>query len=123
MRKVYVLLRMAGRGRSPAPLIEMGEVAEGKALLETQMILNHKAAIELLVDNIETVGFDRYTLMNVHATLAENLMPNPTDEGRVRNQMGYIGQSVYRPLGSPPRIEVALDMLLDKAGVVCRRAC
>ncbi|HJV86950.1 MAG TPA: hypothetical protein VJ698_15900 [Noviherbaspirillum sp.] len=34
-------------------LIEHGKEARGKAAIETQMILNHKAAIELLVDNIE----------------------------------------------------------------------
>jgi hypothetical protein len=41
------------------------------------MILNHKTAIELLVTNIDTVGFDRFTLMNLHSALAENLLPNP----------------------------------------------
>lgn len=58
-------------------LIEHGRIAQGKDAIETQMILNHKAAIELLVENIATVGFDRYTLMNLHAALAENLLPNP----------------------------------------------
>lgn len=32
-------------------LIQYGKAAEGKAATETQMILNHKAAIELLVEN------------------------------------------------------------------------
>jgi hypothetical protein len=27
------------------------------------MILNHKAAIEMLVDNVEQVGFDRYAIV------------------------------------------------------------
>lgn len=43
-------------------LIEHGKVAQGKAVIETQMILNHKNAIELLVSNIDLVGFNRYTL-------------------------------------------------------------
>ena len=96
-------------------LIEHGRVAQGKGAIETQMILNHKAAIELLVENIATVGFDRYTLMNLHAALAENLLPNPTDEGRVRRHAVDIGLSVYRPLSVPTQIEDALDILLDKA--------
>ena len=41
------------------------------------MILNHQAAIELLVADIEHVGFDRYTVMSLHSALAENLLPNP----------------------------------------------
>jgi hypothetical protein len=45
------------------------------------MILNHKTAIELLVENIDSAEFNRYTLMNLHSALAENLLPNPADEG------------------------------------------
>ena len=44
-------------------LLELGEAAEGKDAQEAQMILNHKAAIELLVENASEVGFNRYTTM------------------------------------------------------------
>lgn len=97
-------------------LLEHGQVARGKALLETQMLLNHKAAIELLVDNPESVAFDRYTLCNLHGALAENLLPNPADEGRLRQHAVEIGHSVYRPPAVPALIGEMLDLLLDKAG-------
>ncbi len=96
-------------------LIDHGTRAQGKAALETQMILNHKSAIELLVQNIETADFDRYTLMNLHSALAENLLPNPADEGRLRQHAVEISQSVYRPLSVPQQIEQQLDLLLAKA--------
>lgn len=96
-------------------LIEHGKAARGKAAIETQMILNHKTAIELLVGNIDSAGFNRYTLMNVHSALAENLLPNPADEGRIRQHAVDIGKSVYRPLSTPQQIEDALDALLGKA--------
>jgi hypothetical protein len=96
-------------------LIEQGRAARGKATTETQMILNHKAAIELLVENIDTAGFDRYTLMNLHSALAENLLPNPADEGRIRQHAVDIGLSVYRPLSGVAPIEAALEAMLDKA--------
>jgi hypothetical protein len=96
-------------------LIEHGRAAQGKAAIETQMILNHKSAIELLVENIDNAAFNRYTLMNLHSALAENLLPNPADEGRIRQHAVDIGKSVYRPLATPPQIEDALDALLDKA--------
>ena len=91
------------------------------------MILNHKTAIELLVENVQSagnseghggaagVGLDRYTLMNLHAALSENLLPNPADEGRVRQHMVEIAHSVFRPLSVPQQIDDALDMLLTKA--------
>lgn len=96
-------------------LIEHGRAAQGKAAIETQMILNHKAAIELLVENADTVGFNRFTLLNLHSALSENLLPNPADEGRLRRHGVEIGKSVYRPLTVPAQIEEMLDLLLDKA--------
>lgn len=105
-------------------LIEHGQVAQGKAATETQMILNHKAAIELLVEGVErqaserAAGFDRYTLLNLHAALAENLLPNPADEGRVRQHIVEIGKSVFRPLSVPQQIDEALAMLLTKASQI-----
>jgi len=99
-------------------LIEHGKAARGKTAIETQMILNHKTAIELLVENIDDAGFNRYTLMNLHSALAENLLPNPADEGRVRQHAVDIGKSVYRPLSTPQQIEDALDTLLDKASLI-----
>ena len=99
-------------------LIEHGKVARGKAAIETQMILNHKTAIELLVENIDSVELNRYTLMNLHSALAENLLPNPADEGRIRQHAVDIGKSVYRPLSTPQKIEQALDSLLMKANQI-----
>jgi len=96
-------------------LLDHGKAARGKAAIETQMILNHKTAIELLVENIENAELDRYTLMNLHGSLAENLLPNAADEGRVRQHAVDIGMSVYRPLSVPQQIEEALGVLLDKA--------
>ena len=96
-------------------LIEHGKAARGKAAIETQMILNHKTAIELLVGNIDSAEFNRYTVMNLHSALAENLLPNPADEGRIRQHAVDIGQSVYRPLSTPQQIEEVLEALLAKA--------
>ena len=47
-------------------LLELGEVAEGKNRRETQMILNHKAAIEFIVDMAGEVDINRYTILNIH---------------------------------------------------------
>lgn len=105
-------------------LIEHGQVAQGKAATETQMILNHKTAIELLVESVErqggagAAGFDRYALMNLHAALSENLLPNPADEGRIRQHIVEIGKSVFRPLSVPQQLDDALAQLLAKASQI-----
>lgn len=99
-------------------LIEHGRIAGGKATQETQMILNHKGAIELLVDSAGTVGFNRYTLFNLHCLLSENLLSNPADEGRLRLHAVEIGQSVYRPLSVPGQIVEMFDLMLEKAAQI-----
>ncbi len=97
-------------------LIEHGRQATGKGSIETQMILNHKAAIELLVDSTAQpdAGLSRFLLMNLHSALAENLLPNPDDEGRIRQHAVDIGKSVYRPLSTPQQIDEILDLVLTK---------
>lgn len=99
-------------------LFEHGKVALGKAAIETQMILNHKSAIEMLVNNVDTAEYNRYTLMNLHSALAENLLPNPADEGRIRQHTVQIGKSVYRPLTTPQQIDEQLDIFLSKVNQI-----
>jgi len=57
-------------------LIAFGEAAPGKTPFETQMVLNHKAAIEFLVDAVDEIGFDRRTILNLHVLLSDNLLGN-----------------------------------------------
>lgn len=99
-------------------LIEAGEQAEGKTLAEAQMILNHKDAIEFLVESAEETGFNRYTLLNLHALLANGLLPNPEAEGRLRHMVVGIEGSVFYPLGIPQRIEEHFDRILATASAI-----
>jgi hypothetical protein len=45
------------------------------------MILNHKAAIELLVGRAEGIGFNPFALYNLHALLSDNLLADPAEGG------------------------------------------
>ena len=47
-------------------LIHFGFADAGKDRQEIQMILNHKAAMDFLVDSAEEIGFNRYTILNLH---------------------------------------------------------
>jgi hypothetical protein len=99
-------------------LIEFGQRAEGKEATETQMILNHKAAIEFLVENAEEIGFNRYTVLNLHSILAENLLDDPAEEGALRRRAVAIGGSVYLPPNIPALIDECFDLMLEKASQV-----
>ncbi|MDD5107171.1 MAG: Fic family protein [Desulfuromonadaceae bacterium] len=99
-------------------LIESGRYAEGKNAQEAQMILNHKAAIELLVDDADVIGFDTHTFLSLHGLLSENLMPNPDASGRLRTRPVDIGGSVFVPLGAPQIINECFQEILDKAAEI-----
>jgi hypothetical protein len=99
-------------------LLQSGVAAAGKNAAEAQMILNHKAAIGLLVEQAEEIGFNRYTIQNLHALLADNLLEDPQAVGRVRRVPVVIGSSVYHPLEVPQLIEEYFDQILDTAAMI-----
>lgn len=99
-------------------LIEFGQQAEGKDALEAQMILNHKRAIEFLVEEIDRVGMDASTIRTLHAALSENLLGDPADEGRLRQRPVRISGTPYIPVAIPQVIEDAFRLFLDKAAAI-----
>jgi len=99
-------------------LIAFGKSAEGKSALDAQMILNHKEAIEFLVESAGEIGFNRYTIMNLHGLLANNLLADPGAVGRLRTIEVGISNSVYIPLGIPQLISEIFDQILEKATAI-----
>jgi hypothetical protein len=99
-------------------LIRFGQEAEGKDGQQAQMILNHKRAIEFLVDEAEVVGFDRRTVTTLHSALSENLLDDPRDEGGIRKRPVRISGTPYVPVAIPKVIEDALDLLLELASAI-----
>lgn len=99
-------------------LIDFGEETEGKERLEAQMILNHKDAIEFLIGEAEEIGFNRYTILNLHALLANNLLADPDAPGRLRQIGVGIERSVFYPLEVPQQIEECFDQILATASAI-----
>jgi hypothetical protein len=99
-------------------LIEFGQEAEGRDRLEAQMILNHKDAIEFLVGNAADIGFNRYTILNLHGILANNLLPDQRAAGRLRQIGVGIDGSVFHPLETPQLVEECFDQLLATAAAI-----
>lgn len=96
-------------------LLAEGVGRDGDGGAEAQMILNHKAAIEFMVDGAEDIGMNAYTLKNLHALLANNLLTTSEDCGRLRTSIIGIEGSVYIPLSVPQQIEEFFSLLVAKA--------
>jgi hypothetical protein len=82
------------------------------------MILNHKDAIEFLVGSAEDIGFNRYTILNLHALLANNLLGDPMAAGRLRNIPVGIERSAYYPLEVSQLIEECFEQILASAAAI-----
>lgn len=100
-------------------LIQFGQEAEGKNAKETQMILNHKAAIEFLVqEGTDSIAINRFTLLNLHALLSDNLMADPEASGSLRRRSVDISGSVFTPPAVPQVVEECFSSILVKANAI-----
>jgi Fic family protein len=99
-------------------LIEFGQEAEDRNRLEAQMILNHKEAIAFLVSAADEIGFNRYTILNLHGILAQNLLPDEGAAGRLRHIAVGIEKSAFHPLEVPQLIEECFNQVLATAQAI-----
>jgi Fic family protein len=96
-------------------LFQAGRSGDAQLSNEAVMILNHKAAIEFLLESTTEAGFDRRTILNLHALLTADLLRDPSAEGALRSDPVGIGKSSYLPPAIPALIETLFDTILAKA--------
>jgi hypothetical protein len=99
-------------------LIRFGEEAAGKDRKEALMILNHKEAIQYVVDNLDEMNITRPDMFDIHALLADGLLADPAMAGRLRRLPVGISYSSYRPLDDALTIEEEFDILIEKAAAI-----
>ena len=99
-------------------LFEFGQAAEGKDALETQMILNHKQAIEYLVLDPLHAQLTPHNIITLHAFLSDGLMAEPSAVGRLRRRAVEIGGSVYLPIALPQRVEALFGSIIETAAEI-----
>ena len=99
-------------------LLQVGRSGDETLSTEAVMILNHKAAIEFLIESGAEAGFDRRTILNLHALLTADLLRDPGAEGSLRTEPVGIGKSTYLPPAIPAVIESLFEMILTKVRVI-----
>lgn len=99
-------------------LIAEGEAGDGRSLSESQMILNHTAAVEFLTGGGRGIGVNRRTLLSLHALLADNLLVDPRAAGRLRHAPARNEGSAYLPPSGQERIQAGFDRLLATASAI-----
>ncbi|CAN5288974.1 hypothetical protein BH09SUM1_BH09SUM1_23730 [soil metagenome] len=99
-------------------LLKLGEEAAGQSRENTIMLLNHKEAIKMLVEDADMIGFNRRTIFSLHGLLASGLMKNESGVGQIRRVPVYIGASSYTPTHFPQVLDECLNLILSKAAAI-----
>ena len=109
--------RLEGNNKSlldTQQLFERGEQA-GPFDADTLMLLNHKNAIEFMVDAVPTEGITVPVVVDLQARLMKDLLPDARDIGSIRKRVVNIHGSVYAPSNIPTLLQEALNSIIDKA--------
>ena len=83
--------------------------------LEGVMLLNHKRAIEFLVDAVPTYGLTDSVIRNLHALLMQDLLTDSAGLGAIRTKVVNISDTTYVPSQVPQLLEEMISLILGKA--------
>lgn len=82
--------------------------------LDAIMLLNHKEAIEFIVDAVPEYGVREDVVRNIQSLLMQELLANPEAVGAIRRTLVNISDSVYVPAQAPHLLEEMLRLVIDK---------
>ena len=83
--------------------------------LDASMLLNHKEAIEFMVDAVPEYGITTPVVRNIQSLLMQGLLENPDSIGAIRTTVVNITNSVYLPTQVPNLLEEMLERIIEKA--------
>jgi Fic family protein len=82
------------------------------------MLLNHKEAIEFMVDAVPEQGITVPVIRNLHALLMQGLLSDPLAAGAIRRRIVTIEGSVYHPTQVPLLLEQMLEEIVARAKLI-----
>ena len=85
---------------------------------EGVMLLNHKRAIEFLVDAVPGYGLTDSVIRNLHALLMQDLLADSAGLGAIRTKVVNISDTTYVPTQVPQLLEEMLSRIIGKAQLV-----
>jgi hypothetical protein len=83
--------------------------------LDATMLLNHKEAIEFMVDAVPAYGITVPVVRNVQSLLMQGLLANLSSLGAIRRTVVNITDTVYVPTQMPSLLEEMLGHVVEKA--------
>lgn len=86
--------------------------------VDAVMLLNHKSAIEFLVDSVPTQGLSMGLIRNLHAVLMQDLLADTDALGAIRNKVVNISDTTYVPAQAPSLLQEMLESIVNKARLI-----
>lgn len=83
--------------------------------MDAVMLLNHKSAIEFLVDAVPSYGLSMGLVRNLHSVLMRDLLPDTDALGTIRSKVVNISDTVFVPSQVPTVLQEMLEAILLKA--------
>ncbi|HKS13673.1 MAG TPA: Fic family protein [Pseudomonas sp.] len=83
--------------------------------VDAVMLLNHKSAIEFLVDAVPEYGLTTALVSNLHTLLMVDLLADSSALGSIRQTVVNISDTVYIPSQVPLLLEEMLELVIEKA--------
>lgn len=93
-----------------------GGIADGD--LDAIMLLNHKRAIEFLIDAVPEEGLSMSVIRNLHAVLMESLLADENGLGTIRSKVVNISDTVYIPAQAPSILQEMCERIIGKAKLI-----
>lgn len=82
---------------------------------DSTMLLNHKDAIEFIVDAVPSYGITVPVVRNLQSLLMQGLLADPRALGAIRRTIVNIEGSVYVPTQVPSLLEEMLGLIVEKS--------
>jgi len=82
------------------------------------MLLNHKNAIEFMVDAVPTQGLTTDVVRNLHAVLMRDLLADADSYGSIRTKLVNISDTTYVPTQIPALLQEMFESIIGKARLI-----
>jgi len=82
---------------------------------DATMLLNHKRAIEFLIDEVPSYGLTTMVIRNLHTLLMQGLLNDENALGLIRERVVNISNTVYIPSHVPSLLGEMLEQITEKA--------
>lgn len=86
--------------------------------MDAVMLLNHKQAIEFLIDAVPQYGLTTPVISNLHSILMSDLLSDSMGLGSIRTKIVNVSGTTYTPPQTPVLLKEMFEIIVEKARLI-----